>query len=316
MKRVNKWRILVVSDASQKVKHLSLSKFLVFSFMTGIAILTLSLIGSLTFVSQLSNENTQLKQTVVQVEEVLTEQEEQITTYEDDRTEIEMHIEELELLEEQLTEMIATLEPNEITAFDEEGPQGGIELAVDRKDIQPSKSIKEEDETIDLTSLKQSAPSLVDRYENAIDQLEGVKTDLETIPVYWPADTERITSEYGYRSDPFTSTEAYHSGIDLADGWGTEIYATGDGIVSFAGRDGGYGLSVIIDHPNSYETRYAHLGELDVEVGEQVQQGDLIGLMGSTGRSTGVHLHYEIIRSGETVDPYPYMSFLQRVLND
>ncbi|GEN44682.1 M23 family metallopeptidase [Alkalibacillus haloalkaliphilus] len=313
MKLRNKWRILIMSDAGRSVKHVNVNKLIGYSLLTCVAFVSLSLIISLTLLNQLSSENAHLKETVSQVANTLAEQEQQIIAFEDDRSEIEHHLHELEQLEEQLSNMITTLEPTEIPSFEEERPQGGIELVVNNSDQNEE---QESERGIELTSLKETAPTLIERYESSIDQLNEVKEDLETVPIYWPADTERVTSEYGYRSDPFTSSTAYHSGIDLADSWGTEIYATADGVVSLAGRDGGYGISVIIDHPNSYETRYAHLGQLNVEVGDEVQQGDLIGLMGSTGRSTGVHLHYEIIRNGDTTNPYPYMTFLQRVLNN
>nr|WP_246593561.1 M23 family metallopeptidase [Evansella tamaricis] len=124
-----------------------------------------------------------------------------------------------------------------------------------------------------------------------------------------PTDNGRITSHFGNRADPFTRATSFHSGIDIAAPLNTPIYATADGIIISVGWEGGYGRTIVIEHGDTYETLYAHLNEIYISVGDEVEKGDLIGGMGTTGRSTGVHLHYEIRRNGSLVDPYPYMTF-------
>jgi murein DD-endopeptidase MepM/ murein hydrolase activator NlpD len=109
----------------------------------------------------------------------------------------------------------------------------------------------------------------------------------------------RLSSPFGYRRDPFNGGSRLHSGVDMAGPTGTPIYATADGVVSFAGRQSGYGLIITIDHAFGFETRYAHLSRIRVTEGQRVSRGERIGDMGSTGRSTGPHLHYEV-RTGET----------------
>jgi murein DD-endopeptidase MepM/ murein hydrolase activator NlpD len=113
-----------------------------------------------------------------------------------------------------------------------------------------------------------------------------------------------IMSHYGYRVDPFNSSHVeFHTGIDIANNCGHKIYATADGVVSRTGWTSGYGIAVIIDHNNSVSTLYGHLSESLVFEGQEVEKGDLIGLMGSTGRSTGPHLHYEILINDKQMDP-------------
>jgi murein DD-endopeptidase MepM/ murein hydrolase activator NlpD len=113
----------------------------------------------------------------------------------------------------------------------------------------------------------------------------------------------RVTSRMGFRIDPFTRRRAYHTGVDIANKPGTPVLASQFGRVCFCGYNGNYGKTVIIVHPKGYETLYAHLGKIVVKKGQAVQQGDPIGYIGSTGRSTGPHLHFEVHQNGKLVDP-------------
>jgi murein DD-endopeptidase MepM/ murein hydrolase activator NlpD len=111
------------------------------------------------------------------------------------------------------------------------------------------------------------------------------------------------SSGFGWRSDPFHGTRKFHSGVDLKAAYGTDVPAAAEGRIAFAGEQGGYGLTVLIDHPSGAQTRYAHLSSLAVKAGEEVARGSLVGRVGSTGRSTGPHLHFEVLVAGRAVDP-------------
>ena len=113
----------------------------------------------------------------------------------------------------------------------------------------------------------------------------------------------RVSSAYGWRSDPFRGHSKFHGGIDLATRYGTQVPAAAAGTVVAAEDQGGYGLTVLIRHHNGYESRYAHLSSLDVKAGDTVTQGQQVGRVGSTGRSTGPHLHFEVTQAGRRVDP-------------
>ncbi|MCE5206052.1 MAG: M23 family metallopeptidase [Porphyromonadaceae bacterium] len=144
-----------------------------------------------------------------------------------------------------------------------------------------------------------------DFYQKQIWDLEN---KLNTVPLGLPSGGE-ITSSFGYRSNPFTRGGAeFHSGVDYRGHVGDSIKATGSGIVIFAGFKAGYGRCIIIEHKNNMQTLYGHLRQIGVEKGEWVNSGQLIGLMGSSGRSTGPHLHYEIIENGEYNDPEKFVS--------
>ena len=128
-----------------------------------------------------------------------------------------------------------------------------------------------------------------------------------SVPSRMPLDDATLTSDYGSRIHPVLGGRRNHNGVDLAQPTGTPVYATADGIVSKADYWGSYGNYIQIEHGGEMETRYAHLSGYAVAAGEQVRKGQLIGFVGSTGRSTGPHLHYEVRVAGQAVDPTPYM---------
>ena len=131
----------------------------------------------------------------------------------------------------------------------------------------------------------------------------------QIVPGGRPVESGYISSLYGQRTDPFDGNQATHSGIDFAGAPGSRVLAVADGIVSHSGPDGGYGRLIEITHGNGYITRYAHNAKLLVVPGQTVKRGDVIALMGSTGRSTGTHLHFEVLRDGRSVNP---LSFVRR----
>jgi murein DD-endopeptidase MepM/ murein hydrolase activator NlpD len=142
----------------------------------------------------------------------------------------------------------------------------------------------------------------------ALDKLEHVKALALKFPLANPAPNRRITSLFGNRIDPFFGKLAMHAGIDFRQKTGSEVKATGAGVVIHAGTAGGYGIMVEIDHGNGITTRYGHLSKVLVKEGDVINAGDLIALSGSTGRSTGPHLHYEVRRNGSAVDPMRFLN--------
>ncbi|MCX7863620.1 MAG: M23 family metallopeptidase [Novosphingobium sp.] len=128
-----------------------------------------------------------------------------------------------------------------------------------------------------------------------------------SIPSRIPVDGMRLTSGFGMRNHPVLGGRRLHKGIDLAAPTGTPILAAADGIVSRADWFSSYGLFVSIEHGGEIQTRYGHMSRLNVAEGQRVRKGDVIGFVGSTGRSTGPHLHYEVRIANEAVDPLPYM---------
>jgi len=133
------------------------------------------------------------------------------------------------------------------------------------------------------------------------------RADVNILPSEWPV-SGRLMAGYGERSDPFSGEGAMHTGVDISAPVGTPVHASADGIVLHAGWNGGYGRCVIIDHGNNYQTWYAHLSRIDVIEGQEIRQSEILGAVGTSGRSTGSHLHYEVRIGSSPVNPYKFLA--------
>lgn len=131
---------------------------------------------------------------------------------------------------------------------------------------------------------------------------------LSSVPSAWPAKGS-VSSLYGGRADPFSGSASFHPGLDITAPYGEKVTAAGGGVVAFAGNDGdGFGNEVVIDHGDQISTLYGHMSEILVKKGEEIERGGLIGRVGSTGRSTGNHLHFEILVDGTPTNPLAYIA--------
>lgn len=148
-----------------------------------------------------------------------------------------------------------------------------------------------------LTDTKKSVSEL-------LGEMDGRGGTLAAFPNKWPTEGGTISSIYGGRTDPIAQGSEWHEGIDIAVDFGSPVYAAGAGTVEFSDWNGGYGRYIRIDHGNGYKTSYGHMSALIAPVGQQVAKGEIIGLIGSTGYSTGPHLHFEVIAEGQNIDPY------------
>lgn len=131
--------------------------------------------------------------------------------------------------------------------------------------------------------------------------------DVNVLPSVWPVNG-RLAGGYGRRSDPLSGEGEMHKGVDIVAPIGTPVHAAADGVIVQAGWNGGYGRSVIIDHGHSYRTLYGHLSRLDVMEGQEIRQGETLGAVGTTGHSTGAHLHYEVHIGATPVNPYRFLA--------
>ncbi len=163
----------------------------------------------------------------------------------------------------------------------------------------------------------ESDGSLDPRFERlglSLARMSALERGLNQIPQVMPADLNSISSGFGYRRDPFRGTAAMHSGLDFRAPMGSPIHAAADGRVAFVGVKGGYGKVVEVDHGAGLVTRYAHMSRFNARVGETVTAGDVIGAIGSTGRSTGPHLHFEVRINNRAVNPRPFLETAPHVL--
>jgi murein DD-endopeptidase MepM/ murein hydrolase activator NlpD len=189
--------------------------------------------------------------------------------------------------------------------FDEAPPAGGPEASGETH----------EDGSAQVPELT----TVLDVLETQIQDRERQLTVLETLlasrelgvrgmPGGLPLIGGWISSHFGHRTDPFTGHGAFHSGVDFAGAPGSKVIAVGHGVVSFAGYKSGYGNVVEITHPTGYLTRYGHNSRNLVRVGQAVKRGDRIAVIGSTGRSTGTHVHFEVLQDGKVLNPKRYLT--------
>lgn len=148
---------------------------------------------------------------------------------------------------------------------------------------------------------------MTDNLASAFEMLEAIRDDVRALPVGNPVPGAPLSSRFGSRKDPFHGRSAFHSGLDFRAVTGTPVMASGSGRIVHAGRKGGYGLLVEIDHGNGIRTRYAHLSRILVKLGQTVKSGNTIGRVGSTGRSTGPHLHYEVRHDKKPKNPARFL---------
>jgi len=152
------------------------------------------------------------------------------------------------------------------------------------------------------------ADRLSDEYLDAINKdIDNLSKVFRVYPIGKPA-RGLISSGYGYRKDPFHKRKAFHSGLDISSRYGVSVKSTAEGVVEKAGWYKGYGKCVIIRHESGYKTLYGHLSKITVKRGQKIASGEVIGRVGSTGRSTGPHLHYEIIKNGKRINPKKYLT--------
>ncbi|MEP5937647.1 MAG: M23 family metallopeptidase [Erythrobacter sp.] len=152
----------------------------------------------------------------------------------------------------------------------------------------------------------------------SLARMAALERGLQGIPQFTPTDplATKVSSGFGYRRDPFTRRAAMHNGLDFKGPTGADIYAAAKGHVSFVGRKAGYGKTIEISHGNGLMTRYAHMSKTKAKIGQPVSAGDVIGALGSTGRSTGPHLHFEVRLNNRAINPRPFLETAPNVLKE
>lgn len=301
-------QVIIISSNSKSHKHWHLTKTKL--LMLSLFLVSLISVSTYTFANWLQNTETTstppLATTVAPSSEPETEHVYTTKLFDDETVQdfyarqlggLQAETIRLKMLSQRLAE-IAGFDASEF--FLEQQPaQGGLEHEG------TSLSSDEIDQGIEQLSLdlKNQQQTL-----SALEQFLLTKeTITNAIPDGRPIKGGWISSFYGYRVDPFNGKKTFHEGLDFAGKLGTKVTAVADGIVSWVGDRGGYGGLVEIDHGNGYVTRYAHNKTILVKLGERVSKGQKLALMGSTGRSTGPHVHFEVLRDGKHVNPYDFV---------
>jgi len=216
---------------------------------------------------------------------------------------LESQLEELKNRDDHLYRSILSLDPVPQSIW--EAGTGGAEPYTMLRNLSKPQFVLEIFNKVDKLAnrVQIQSNSLENVYEEAVTNQHFLACKPSIHPIS-PGDPCWLTSTYGYRIDPFTNRRSLHQGIDIAGPYGLKVHATGNGTVIGAGYSRyGYGKEVLIDHGYGYVSRYAHLQDIMVRRGQKLKRGEVLGTLGSTGRSTGPHLHYEVHRNGRTVNP-------------
>lgn len=314
-----RFTFVIIPDANQSVKRYSVPALIL--ILTPAVFLLLGICAALFIAlysgnaSQMHHLKNQLAASKSGFEEQLESKNTEIAALEENvlalsaqAEQFENKISEITELEHQLKE-IAGIEDSTVRISSgsaaAEGGQGGEEIELE---------ISSSTEPSLVSETMKSFSAMTAQIDEMLPSLESTKEAfikyqhiLDRTPSIWPADSRKITSTFGVRSDPFTGRAALHSGLDLGGDRGDPIYAAADGVITLSEQKYPHGQNIIINHGRGIETRYMHLNKRLVKVGDTVKKGQLIGELGNTGRSTGPHLHYEVIVNGENVDPMPYI---------
>jgi len=214
---------------------------------------------------------------------------------------LQAHVIRLDALGSRLTTM-AKLERGEFD-FSQPPAQGG-----------PVNALENEGKSMEVNDFLAALSDLSSQLDNRSGQLNVLETMMmtnnlqaEVEPAGRPISRGWLSSYFGIRTDPFTGRRVHHSGIDFAGKLGSDIVSVAAGVVTFAGRRSGYGNLVEINHGKGYSTRYGHCLKIDVKVGDTIKKGQVLAKMGTTGRSTGPHVHFEVLNNGRAVNPKRYI---------
>jgi murein DD-endopeptidase MepM/ murein hydrolase activator NlpD len=204
---------------------------------------------------------------------------------------------------EERLRVLADLEPMDDDVW--EVGVGGPEMASSETGQPLMGALSEVDSNVDrlLRQIRLQRSS----FDEILTRLQSKTEELKSVPSIRPVDSGYVSSGFGKRRDPFTGKISRHEGVDFSARRGSRVFATADGVVRFAGYDGAYGNTVEIDHGGGVTTRYCHNSKLAVAKGERVKRGDVVAYVGSSGRSSGCHVHYEVRIAGRPQDPMKYI---------
>lgn len=296
------YTVLIVPDDSPKTRKLRVPHWILTRSAIVLGVLLLGIIaatvhyfqvvGEITENKILRDENVQLRSDLKRIRERIAQ--------------IGSTLDRVERFDQRLRAITLLSDPERHLAI---GPVGMVD-ADDRDSPSARVMLGEPEDPAALRSKLDALSAEAARQEASLQELhayfEDQKSLLASTPSIWPV-RGWVTSDFGHRLDPFTAERIMHKGLDIAAAHGTPIVAPSDGLVIFAGVEGGYGKVLVLDHGYGVKTRFAHMADIGVKVGDRVKRGDHVGLLGNTGRSTGPHLHYEVRVNGVPENPRKFI---------
>lgn len=299
-----RWHITLTSTESPRAKSITIPKNLGFFIIFVIAIILISLITSIIYVVSQQNQ-------LYQAQQVINENEMLKGKLQDLTVEIDSILTKLKLMEDWEDEIRSEKQLKAVNKEIREMGIGGLPqidttFVTSNNELSLSYNLAWNN----LNQLKAKIDFDYDTHRELVDQVKLKESLYLATPSIYPT-YGRISDSYGWRIHPFTNKRTFHNGLDLGNKTGTPIYATADGTVKKIQKLKLMGNFVVVSHRFGYETRYGHLNKILVKPGDEVKRGQIIALMGNSGRSTGAHLHYEVLRYGKHRNPYKYLNKLE-----
>ncbi|WP_133304983.1 M23 family metallopeptidase [Paenibacillus pinisoli] len=336
------WSFVVMRGADKTVKQFSISKRSVVVAPVAAAIAVTGAIAGLQLKAayelrhledQLFSQSAQFTQTITGMDEVIAGKDEAIVSLQQELLELSRQAEEMKVKMKELDELEGKLKlfiekyGGSIDTTGSESstgsgkPGSGIVKTLSSRsaDQRAPSYIASPGSTMQLAMLAQhtsldfqALSDMVDAMEVSMEQTllkaQNKRAAVDAYPSLWPAKSKRLTSGFGYRKDPFTGRATFHAGIDIDGDIGDVVFSAADGTVSDTGYDSRLGNYIVIDHLGELQTAYMHLKRIDAKVGDVVVRGEKIGLIGNSGRSTGPHLHFQIMQRNEPVNPLKFLA--------
>ncbi|KIL39472.1 hypothetical protein SD70_19865 [Gordoniibacillus kamchatkensis] len=325
-----KWKrrtytLLIVPDAAQSVARVRLSNIVVFGALAALAIFVIASLAvyalhlrSIVITQQLRTELTGSSQhyamTLSDKEQTINQLQNEIIKLSQQTKDMKTRVDEMTKLENDLKSISgkggaasASGSGSGQAAASGEGSQGGAFVPVSNSQIDELSASTSDT----LAQLSQQLTELQSSMSETKQKVLEQQHLLRITPTLYPTMTRTVTSPFGYRIDPINGMPSFHSGIDFGAAAGDDVFATADGTVVSVGKDASHGNNIVISHGQGLKTWYMHLSKSLVSEGDNVTKGQRIGLVGNTGRSTGAHLHYELIQNGKSIDPKPYLQSMK-----
>lgn len=298
---------LLIIPHSKQVKRVNIATWIP-KFSLGLVMIIFLIAGYLIFdlynsYNVLKEDYSQKTDRLVTLEELTQEQKNEIDNLRIMSAEVQQKLDSVDSLQETVKSLVGLEQTSE-------EPQEDERQSADSFPSRGGPSLRRSNSVnLDKNDFQMQIKGLSLLLDKSSEELNALIADVEKKLRYLDAKpnlmptTGRITSGFGYRNNPFGRGKEFHNGVDIANSSGTKIKAAGSGVITFAGYNGGYGRHIIISHGYGYQSVYGHNRKLLVKVGDKVEKGQVISQMGSTGRSTGPHLHFEVRLNGDPIDP-------------
>ncbi|MFF2091704.1 M23 family metallopeptidase [Paenibacillus sp. NPDC058174] len=334
------WSFMLLRGADKTVRQFHVSKRSVVAAPAAAVLAVSGCIGGLQLKSalkisnledQLSQQTSQFAQTVSAKDEAILNLQKELALLSQQTKDMETKLNDLQVLENKLQQFIeqygaVTRSSHSSRNSDSirgevqslSAPIGGktsslIPLAYSS---QPSAELKRmaalaEGSSLDLHAVSDMVDEMEQTMAHSLRQYRLRQAELDAIPSGWPTSSHQMTSGFGYRKDPFTGKATFHAGIDIAGQIGDPVFSAASGIVEESGYSSSEGNHIVIDHGNGLRSVYMHLKQIEAREGDTIVRGEKIGLLGSTGRSSGPHLHFQVMQRDEAVNPLNYLSLVK-----